>query len=106
VIAQGTLSWRVAITNVVAAGWRHIVVVWQSTNYSIYVDAIRHPHIYYSSGSDPAGVTNSGEYWIGGLLISTGQMMRATVDDFALLTNTWTAAQIGADFTNSRARHQ
>lgn len=94
--------WRVGLTNNITAGWHHLAVTWESTNYSIYLDGARPPHIYNVGIS--AGQTNNLEYWIGGIITTTGGMLNATVDDFALLTNSWSAAQIGADYTNGLRR--
>lgn len=102
VLADPGDPWRVGITNSLSVGWHHLVVSWGSTNYSIYLDGVRHPHIYNVGTS--AGVTNNLEYWVGGNLVATSGMLNASVDCFVLMTNAWTAAQIGADYTNGVRR--
>ena len=102
VIADAGDAWRVGITNALSAGWHHLVVTWAATNYSVYLNGARPPHIY--NVGTVAGVTNTLEYWVGGNLVSTSSLLNATVDCFVLLSNAWTAAQIGADYTNGLRR--
>lgn len=89
---------RVGITNPLAIGWNHVCVVWQTTNYSIFLNGTR-PNNFYANSANPA-VSNVAEYWIGADISSTSSFLSATVDDVFVITNTCTDAEVGLVYTN------